>query len=94
MVSVKQKMVALAIMRARTLTAAEAADDVRDVASRLALGAGIETEDARSLSIIADMLADGNVLAARDYADTLDTGCREQIPMAVWVHMGGELIHA
>lgn len=74
--------------QAAVLTDDSAADLLAIAASR------IESEaDAQSLFILAGDLRKHGRERAKAYADLFDTALREQIPLAAWVYMGGELIH-
>ena len=84
----QEKLAAEAIAREARMTPATAAAKVRGAAN------GLDQADAEALHVIASMITDGVTDAAKGYADTLDTYCREAIPMDVWVYLGGELIHA
>lgn len=76
------------------MTANEAARLLRIRADQVAPESySLAGDDARDLRIIADLIANGDADRAKGHADLLDTGARELIPMAVWVFLGGELIH-
>ena len=50
-------------------------------------------DDHTALTITADLIRAGELEAAYSNAATMDTAVREVIPPAVWVHIGGELLH-
>ena len=51
------------------------------------------SEDVNDLLTIVEMIRAGERKCAFRYANKLDTIVREEIPCAVWVWLGGDLIH-
>ena len=49
-------------------------------------------DDLAALEWIRSEITAGCLSEAYSYACTLDTAVREEIPMAVWVYIGGELL--
>lgn len=69
----------------RELTHTEAADRVTEVANKIGPGElPIDSEDKIDLVVLADMLREGSLRQASDYANRMETGCRERIPHEVW----------
>lgn len=50
-------------------------------------------QDAIDLTNVADKLRMGKLDFAYEAASQLDTAVRDEIPMAVWVYLGGDLVH-
>lgn len=65
------------------VTAANAADAIREVASEIS-----DREDRHDLRRIADLLAAGDLVAAKRATANLDTAVRDEIPREAWPFVG------
>lgn len=79
---------------AAKLTAKQAAAKLRAAAQAVRRqGGGLADDDSTSLELIASDVAAGRTKSAFSYASRCDTAVREEIPLDVWIYLGGTPVY-
>ncbi len=87
----KQNEAKVARELAATLTPATAAKLLED--SRKERHSSLYARDVEDLRGVATLIEMGDTGNAFEIASQLDTAVRDVIPLAVWVYLGGDLVH-